>query len=849
MRVAHLSDLHLGYAGGAGPGRAEDVVRVFESALARVAELGPELVVIAGDVFDHPEVTAAPIAAFSRGIGRLLENLPGVVVAVAAGARDIPLDGGHGPLTVIGAMDGVEVAGMTLRRLHPWGGKVCVTLLPHAAVMASHSLDVSPDPAAERNILVLHAEVASGRSHALAVPMNGWDYVALGSSHAYRRVGERACYSGSLERVGEDPWEEAAMEKGFVTVQLELGESTFWSVEARAAVSLAPVEATGGGTATVARRLGEALAGVPGGIDGKLLKVPVRGLSAEDLAVLDREVLAGVRRRVADLRVEALPGQGTSYGAVGGGGWRDASAPPAATGVGMDGGRGRGGGGPFRISALQARSRGPVLDLRDSRGLVALAGEPDALWKELMAGLREAFAGRGRRRGAGPVVESVEGAARVGTPDFEALLEPVLAAHSLRREEFAALWFGGGTPDVWLESAGALVLGPEAARELRGSKGAGESGDSSGAGGPTGSVARRVERSILDARKRVGRLSRSREGVEELEARLRAVREEEAAARGHMDAGTGAWLRERQDAETRLLLYRDRERELREELRGLDEAGEGARCGSCGRPLGERAGKVRDARREEWKAVVQDGRWWRRRRDQLEARPEELEAAEARVVGLGGEGDSLSDEVERRQLQRLELEAAARRLDELVEIGARLGRWSDGGAGQDAHGPGASGGGVDGKRARLVSEARQRVRTRIHGKVVVLTGGRLVGVFPELFAAWAEGRRRGGGDVAILELAARLVLAELAAGAGVELGSVIVPVSLDRLQGDDRPRALAALAGLTRRVPVVVVHASPRVVSAAPECFDFVYFGPDRTEGARMRRRRSGLGVVWLGNV
>ena len=480
MKVAHLSDLHLGYAG-TGPGRAEDVVRVFESALARIAELGPELVVIAGDVFDHPEVTATPIAAFSRGIRGLRDDLPGVLIAVAAGARDIPLDRGrHGPLTVIGAMKGVEVAEATPRRLHLHGGRVCVTLLPHPVVMASHSLDLSPDPAAEWNVLVLHAGLASGRSHALSVPMEGWDYVALGSSHGYRRVAERACYSGSLERVGADPWEEAAIEKGFVTVQLESGEPTFWPVEARAAVSLAATEAAGGGTATVARRLGEALAGVPGGIEGKLLKVPVRGLSAEELAVLDREVLAGVRRRVAELRVEALPGQDASRVPGGRDTPRAASGLSAASRAGGDGDGGCGAGGLLRLSALQAGPRGPVLDVRDSRGLVALVADSPVLWREFVAGLREAFAGDGRHRGAGAVVDLPDGAVHVGTPGFEAVLEPVLAAHALRREELAALWFGGGTPNVWLEAARALLLGPEAAGELRGKGGAGASGESPG---------------------------------------------------------------------------------------------------------------------------------------------------------------------------------------------------------------------------------------------------------------------------------------------------------------------------------------------------------------------------------
>ena len=86
------------------------------------------------------------------------------------------------------------------------------------------------------------------------------------------------------------------------------------------------------------------------------------------------------------------------------------------------------------------------------------------------------------------------------------------------------------------------------------------------------------------------------------------------------------------------------------------------------------------------------------------------------------------------------------------EIGAHLARRPEGPGEQGSLG---SGGGVKEERAALVAEARQRVKGRIHGKAVALTGGRLVGSFPEVFGAWAGGGPRGGGDGAILELAAR----------------------------------------------------------------------------------------------
>ena len=498
----------------------------------------------------------------------------------------------------------------------------------------------------------------------------------------------------------------------------------------------------------------------------------------------------------------------------------------------------------MRISSLQAGSRGPVLDLRDARGLVGFVAEGDPLWGEFLAGLRAAFASRGRHGGPGPVVEGADGPVGVGTPAFEGQLEPVLAAHGLRREEYGALWFGDGPPRSWLSAAGAVLLGPVGADEMRGGGGAGELHDGSADGLPAAWVARAAR----DARSDVERLTRQQEEVEGLEARVREAREEATIARGDAEADTMAWVRERQDAETRLLLYRDRERELRGQLKSMDEPGEDASCSRCGRTLGDRAEPVREALREEWESVVQDGRWWRRRRDQLEGKPGDLRAAESRAVALGAEADSVAEELARRKAKGLELEAAARRLDDLLEMADRL-RGGPGGA--EGVGAGRSGAGAAGeeRRARLLSETRRRVRARIHGKVVALTGGRLLGAFPELFAAWAEDEGRGGEEVAVLEVAARITLVELAVGAGVQLDSVVFHEGLDCLHREDRPRVVAALARLARSVPVVLVHAAPKVVAALPEYFDFLYRLGGTAQRGRIRRRRSGLGAVWLGGI
>ena len=494
----------------------------------------------------------------------------------------------------------------------------------------------------------------------------------------------------------------------------------------------------------------------------------------------------------------------------------------------------------MKIDVLQAGLRGQVLDLQDARGLVAFVADGGSLWGEFMSSLREGFARPGRPGGPRVLVRTGDGTMEVGGRAFEEVLAPTLTAHALSREEYAAVWFGGGPVTTWLSAAGALAQGPETTRQVRelgrmlapeGSSG--PRGGSRGGSRDGGALDGFVRRMIREAKDDVARLRQSGEGTDALEAQLREARGEAAEVHGDVEAGMMAWVRERQDAETRLLLYRDRELELRQRLKRLDEEGDAAACGSCGQPLQDRAEAVRKARREEWEAVVQDGRWWRRRRDQLERKPDDLRAIETRAMELDSAVNELSEELERRKIRGLELEAALGRLNEFVALEARLGGQRGSAEMEDT-------------RARIVSATRESVRARIHGKVLSLTGGRLAGVFPALFADWADGGRRGGKEFAALELAVRIALAELAVDAGVTLQSVVLPAGLDRLGREDVHRALVELVRLSRRIPLLLVRTTHGVASAFPECFDLLYRVEDVPEGRRLRRDRSGLGTIWL---
>ncbi len=507
----------------------------------------------------------------------------------------------------------------------------------------------------------------------------------------------------------------------------------------------------------------------------------------------------------------------------------------------------------MKLEVLRAATPTGAIDLRGVRGLVAFVPETEAAWGGYVAALRAAFAARGRLRGPGSVIRGEAAAATVGTAAFEAQLGKVLARHALRREEYAAVWLGTGPARVWVEAGVALLQGPEVTRRVREGAVQGKprtGGQPSGAGVEAGWLGELVG----EAEEEVERLTRLREGVGGMGARLAELREEAAVVQGDAEAAAMAWVRERQDAETRLLLYRDREREVRRRLEQIRQAGGEAACTICERRLGDRTDAVLNARREEWEAVVQDGKWWRRRRAQLELKPGELRELEMRALSLNAEVEELGEELRRRRAATRELEAATGRLERLRALQAGLSGGSGvaavaaaaGHAGMaEGSGPAATDRPQPGPAS--VEAARGRFREAVHARVVTLTGGRLAAGFPKLFADWVGGRRPGGeAEGAALELAARITLAELAEQAGVGLGSIILPSGLERLSLEDLPRALAELVLLAKRIPLVMARATPEIVAGAPESFDLLYRLEAAGKGSRVRRQRLGLATIWL---
>jgi len=791
--VAHLSDLHLGFRA---YGRIErdanmrerDVAAAFDRAVQEVVRLAPDVIVVSGDVFDRPDPPASAVVALARGLETLGGRLPEVPVLMAAGPRDTPRRSGDpGALAVLDSFPNVEAAtGLTrsiqIKRL---GLHAC--LVPYRAVRRQPPAPPDPDPRMRWNVLVLHAEAAQSSAGGLHLDPQEWDYIALGGEHRKTKLAERVWYPGSLERVALDPWDEAADQKGFLTVDLESGETEFHTIPGRPVVALAPVKVMPPDPDRIRRRVRAVMAEVPGGIADKIVRLRLQGASPMDVLALQGEPLLSLRGEALHLAVEAGKDVDVPVSA-----WLADDLPTAMRAAVLaeldhDGVTG--------AEATQILERVIPEDGAPSTGahgdIDALDGMLPGLGRvstSIPPGLTAVLGGGGRARRA--VAELYLSAGRTG-PDgavrrWWAGVETETLDSALRRAiEAVAESRGLGLVDGALDTLGAnpppldpAPVEPSADSPLR------------------GSVRIDPESVVTELGIAAQELITSRADVTETD--------------GDLEVATMDWHRERQDAETTLHAYRDRARELRNRIRRMESAGAEAPCPMCGRVLQTHYDEVLSELRDEWESVVQDGSWWKSRWEQLEPKPVHLQELELRSFTL-----------------HAALEAGSERVEALR---SRL-RQLEGGLGPPAapvEGPeGAVVEALLRVRSARVARATDLLLDRASRFVSRISGGRILAITQADGVVHLQGSvgplaPLSEEDLALGRVAVRLATASLVAARGRIVASMMLEEPFDRLDEEARVRALRLTKSLLRDVPRVILFSRGDVVEGRPELFDYV---------------------------
>ena len=310
MIVAHLSDLHLGHrtfdrAERGQNLRERDLSVAFQRAVEAIVQARPDLVLVAGDIFDRSNPPPGALVALARGLDELRTALPDTRVLMVAGARDTPRrTEDAGALAALDTFPNVEAAAGRARAVVLPRHETHAILLPYRSALTRPLPAPEPDPRQRWNIVVAHGGVAEGEGEGIPLECDRWDYVALGGHHTFRRVSDRVVFSGAVERVGVSPWDEAAEEKGFVLADLESGEVTFVPVPGRPVVALAPTHVPVGDPAGLQARLEEVVREVPGGIDAKIVRIRLQGTHPADLRGLDPQFLASLVDRALHFSIE-----------------------------------------------------------------------------------------------------------------------------------------------------------------------------------------------------------------------------------------------------------------------------------------------------------------------------------------------------------------------------------------------------------------------------------------------------------------------------------------------------------------------------------------------------------------
>ena len=424
-----------------------------------------------------------------------------------------------------------------------------------------------------------------------------------------------------------------------------------------------------------------------------------------------------------------------------------------------------------RLTGLRAADL-PPLEGELGEGLVALVGSPDE---------------------ASEVRRALVWAVLVGEGG-------VVLTQPSERAGVEALWGGDRALAEALSSAIMWLAGPSLARV-------------EAARAATG-VRRRAQLTPGDTPVPSGRLDAEKAGdpplekvlpeLRERERELRELRAEWAEVTGDVEQATMDWLRERQDAESQLQAYRDRARELKSRLTQIQAGGPDAPCPTCGRPLADHLKDVRVQLREEWESVVQDGSWWKRRREQLEGKPEHLRTLEGQGVRVHAAVETGAERVERVRARGRELAA--------VEV--------------EPHGDEASSPEV---RAldRLAEELRVAAGARVLSEAGRLaeriSAGRILWVRDDGGSPVAEGVFYGGlpgkRDRAAVDLAIRLAAASLARKSGAPIMGMVVGEAFEALDPEDRLRSVDVLGELADELGQVILVTGTDVVDLRPEAF------------------------------
>lgn len=323
MRVAHLADVHLGYRAynritrqGLNS-READVFNAFRQSLAKIVDIQPDLIVIAGDLFHIVRPSNLCIEHTFREFLNLRTKTNAPIVLIG-GNHDSPRSVDTGcildlfknvPNTFVVHYDyrGIEIPELD----------TTVFCLCHRALPWLSELKIEPNPNSRYNVLTIHGtlEGISRNFYDAVEPItraqvmhDGWDYLALGHYHLHERLADNIYYSGSLEYTSFNIWEETGRPKGFIEFDLDKRELVeFHQTDPRQVIDLRPVEADGLSAAELNQLIQLRVEGIKDGHAEKIVRLVVDNIPRPVVPDLDYGTIRQIRSETLHFDLQLRP--------------------------------------------------------------------------------------------------------------------------------------------------------------------------------------------------------------------------------------------------------------------------------------------------------------------------------------------------------------------------------------------------------------------------------------------------------------------------------------------------------------------------------------------------------------
>lgn len=327
MKLVHLADLHLGYRayGRITPKglniRERDVIKTFKETLDRVAEINPDVVIVAGDVFHRPRPGNTSIFLTIKFLQEFRTKCKAPIIMISGNHEASKTLENENILRIIEAtVPQVKVIDRQIEQFTLDDLGTSIVGIPYNALSDFDKTSLVPDNNYKYNILTVHGsfqgikclENESNPISAEDINHSKWSYVALGHYHSYTQLADNTFYAGSIERTSSNIWREANEPKGFIEYNLTTGKHVFHKLQTpRKTVDVPKIDVNGLTAEEISRLIEENVLQIAN-FDDAMVRITLENIDNLGIKNLDYAKIGSYRKRALHFRLNFVKKESVS---------------------------------------------------------------------------------------------------------------------------------------------------------------------------------------------------------------------------------------------------------------------------------------------------------------------------------------------------------------------------------------------------------------------------------------------------------------------------------------------------------------------------------------------------------